>query len=285
MFRRRACGRAAARTRHGVPAQHRAAAVRVAPLGAAQGIVRPPARRRTQDPPSRVLRRGDRAAQPPPPSRRRRRDAGERREGRRAAAARPRPVQGINDVHGHEAGDAVLVSTAEKIRNCCTADDCCVRLGGDEFAILLRGARARGKRPRQLAEKLLEELGRPIQLGETIVTVGASIGIARLQGASRELRWLLRRADLAMYEAKNSRQEPLRRVRRGDGGRTRQAGRARGRDPPRDRGRRVRSLFPADRRARDGRGEGLRGARALGASGARACSSRRRSSRWPRPAG
>lgn len=112
--------------------------------------------------------------------------------------------KGVNDVHGHEAGDAVLVSTAEKMRSCCAADDCCVRLGGDEFAILLRGARARGKRPRQLAEKLIEELAKPVQLGEMPITVGASIGIARLQGASRELRWLLRRADLAMYEAKNT---------------------------------------------------------------------------------
>ncbi len=112
--------------------------------------------------------------------------------------------EGINDLHGHEVGDAVLVSTADKMRRCCSADDCCVRLGGDEFAIFLRGSNARGKRPRQLADKLLEELAEPVQLGETQVTVGASIGIARLQGTSRELRWLLRRADLAMYEAKNT---------------------------------------------------------------------------------
>jgi diguanylate cyclase (GGDEF)-like protein len=111
--------------------------------------------------------------------------------------------KGINDVHGHEAGDAVLVSTAAKIRGCCTPEDCCVRLGGDEFAVLLRGLGARGKRPRLLAEKILEVLGRPVQLRDTVIAVGASIGIARLQGASRELRWLLRRADLAMYEAKS----------------------------------------------------------------------------------
>jgi diguanylate cyclase (GGDEF)-like protein len=112
--------------------------------------------------------------------------------------------KGINDLHGHEAGDAVLVSTADKILSCCTRDDCCVRLGGDEFAVLLRGARAKGKRPRVLAETLLEEFARPIDAAGTIVAVGASIGIARLQGARAELRWLLRRADLAMYEAKNS---------------------------------------------------------------------------------
>lgn len=112
--------------------------------------------------------------------------------------------KGINDVHGHEAGDAVLVETARTIRACCTPDDCCVRLGGDEFAVLLRGPGARGKRPRLLAEKLLAELVRPVQVGGATVTIGASIGIARLQGTSRELRWLLRRADLAMYEAKNT---------------------------------------------------------------------------------
>jgi diguanylate cyclase (GGDEF)-like protein len=112
--------------------------------------------------------------------------------------------KGINDLHGHEAGDAVLMATAAKIRGCCTPDDCCVRLGGDEFAVLLRGPGARGKRPRRLADSLLRELVKPVKVGETSVNVGASIGIARLQGASRELRWLLRRADLAMYEAKNT---------------------------------------------------------------------------------
>lgn len=112
--------------------------------------------------------------------------------------------KGINDLHGHEAGDAVLVSTADKIRNACAKEDCCVRLGGDEFAVLLHGARAKGKRPRLLAEKLLEEFGRPIDVDAAVVAVGASIGIARLQGAPAELRWLLRRADLAMYEAKNA---------------------------------------------------------------------------------
>ncbi len=110
----------------------------------------------------------------------------------------------VNDLHGHEVGDAVLVSTADKIRSCCMPEDCCVRLGGDEFAVLLRGSRARGKQPRLLAEKLVEAMSIPVHDGDTIVAVGASIGIARLQGVSRELRWLLRRADLAMYEAKAS---------------------------------------------------------------------------------
>src|SRR5690606_4608822 len=69
-------------------------------------------------------------------------------------------------------------------------------------------------------------------------------------------------------------QEPLGRVRRGDGDRARQAGRARGGDPSRNPGRRVRALLPADLRARQRRGERLRGAGALAASGqgpARAC--------------
>jgi diguanylate cyclase (GGDEF)-like protein len=112
--------------------------------------------------------------------------------------------KGVNDLYGHEAGDAVLVSTAVRIRSCCMPEDCCVRLGGDEFAVLLRGPRARGRQPRQLAEKLVEAMSQPVNLGDTVVAVGASIGIARLQGVSRELRWLLRRADLAMYEAKAS---------------------------------------------------------------------------------
>jgi predicted signal transduction protein with EAL and GGDEF domain len=64
-------------------------------------------------------------------------------------------------------------------------------------------ARARKATAALLAEKLLEELAQPIDAAGTVVTIGASIGIARFQGAPSELRWLLRRADLAMYEAKN----------------------------------------------------------------------------------
>lgn len=112
--------------------------------------------------------------------------------------------KGVNDLYGHEAGDALLVSTAERLRRCCAKHDCCVRLGGDEFAVLLRGARARGKRPGLLAEKLVEELGRPVRVAETVLAISASIGVARIQGASRDLRWLLRRADIAMYTAKSS---------------------------------------------------------------------------------
>ena len=112
--------------------------------------------------------------------------------------------KGINDLYGHEVGDAVLVATAETILASCTKDDCCVRLGGDEFAVLLHGQRARGRRPLQLAEKLLEELAEPVRHAGAVIAVGASIGLASLQGGSRELRWLLRRADLAMYEAKST---------------------------------------------------------------------------------
>jgi diguanylate cyclase (GGDEF)-like protein len=112
--------------------------------------------------------------------------------------------KGVNDLHGHEAGDALLVSTGDKIRAFCDPEDCAVRLGGDEFAVLLHGSRARGKRPRVLAEKLVEVLAQPVQVGDTIIAAGASIGIARVQGGSRELRWLLRRADIAMYEAKTA---------------------------------------------------------------------------------
>src|SRR6187399_3135405 len=89
--------------------------------------------------------------------------------------------KGVNDIHGHEAGDAVLMSTADKLRACCEQDDCSVRLGGDEFAVLLRGSRARGKKPRQLADRLLEEFARPMPLADTATNVGASIGIAGMQ--------------------------------------------------------------------------------------------------------
>jgi diguanylate cyclase (GGDEF)-like protein len=108
----------------------------------------------------------------------------------------------INDVYGHAVGDELLVVTAQRLQAACPADAVCVRLGGDEFAVLLRGPSARKELPVQLAERLLEELNKPIKLGRTETAVGVSIGIAALDKPSGDSNWLLKRADIAMYQAK-----------------------------------------------------------------------------------
>ncbi len=73
-----------------------------------------------------------------------------------------------------------------------TSSPCCCAAHAREEAAACAGRAARGRS------------GRPAELSETVVAVGVSIGIARVQGVSHELRWLLRRADIAMYGAKST---------------------------------------------------------------------------------
>lgn len=108
----------------------------------------------------------------------------------------------INDIHGHAVGDEVLREAAQKIRQACPPQATCVRLGGDEFAVLLRGADAREKGLAEMAVNLLAELRKSITLNNIVTTIGASIGIATRSKNCTDLGALLKRADIAMYEAK-----------------------------------------------------------------------------------
>ena len=105
----------------------------------------------------------------------------------------------INDRLGHVVGDALLVVVAERLRDCVRRDDVVARLGGDEFGMLLRGLAA-GEADDVVA-RITDALHRPIQaLGHDLL-VGASVGLAEgWPGAGPPE--LLRRADLAMYAAK-----------------------------------------------------------------------------------
>ena len=108
----------------------------------------------------------------------------------------------INDLYGHPVGDEILVRTAERIVEICPPDAACVRLGGDEFAVLLKGADATQERTEELTIALIATLSRPIRAARTVTAVGVSIGIALRTKPCKEPEWLLRRADIAMYEAK-----------------------------------------------------------------------------------
>ncbi len=107
----------------------------------------------------------------------------------------------VNETHGHEAGDSLLVEAARRLRGCITAADFLARLGGDEFAVVLRGL----KQDDDAVAIGLRELGAlvaPFHLGEIAVHVGCSIGIALLGTHSSSAEELLRLADLAMYKSK-----------------------------------------------------------------------------------
>ena len=111
----------------------------------------------------------------------------------------------INDTLGHHEGDAVLRSVAGRLVDVLRESDTVARFGGDEFVVLLPGlvdANAVGA----LAQKLALAVEQPLQNGERVLQVGASIGAARFPSDGDDARTLLRRADVAMYRAKHASQ-------------------------------------------------------------------------------
>lgn len=108
----------------------------------------------------------------------------------------------INDSLGHGAGDRLLGIAAKRLLKCVRSSDTVARLGGDEFAILLEDV-AEPADVERIAEKVLHELGVPIQLEGRDWFVGASIGISMFPKDGDNLGMLLKNADTAMYRAKN----------------------------------------------------------------------------------
>lgn len=107
----------------------------------------------------------------------------------------------INDSLGHEAGDKLLVTVASRIQACIRDTDTLSRLGGDEFTVILEDLR--NDEVRIVAERILDSLSQPINVGPTHFTTGVSIGIA-YGDDSMDSNILLKNADTAMYEAKGS---------------------------------------------------------------------------------
>ncbi len=107
----------------------------------------------------------------------------------------------INDSFGHEAGDAVLVAIAERLRASVGPSDLAARLGGDEFALLLVGPRE-GAALAACAQASIDAISAPIELRGRMHRIGASVGVARAPGNGSELARLLRGGDQALYRAK-----------------------------------------------------------------------------------
>jgi diguanylate cyclase (GGDEF)-like protein len=108
----------------------------------------------------------------------------------------------INDTLGHHAGDRVLQHVAARVRAALREADTVARLGGDEFALVLPSTDVNGAV--LAAQKVLQEIARPLFIERQPLAVGASIGVACFpdHGASAEA--LLQRADVAMYAAKSN---------------------------------------------------------------------------------
>ncbi|TSE34430.1 EAL domain-containing protein [Tepidimonas charontis] len=115
----------------------------------------------------------------------------------------------VNDVYGHEAGDALLAQMAERFRRAVRANDTVARFGGDEFVVLLDGAETPMVAER-VGDVLLHAARQPVELAGTVQHLTASIGIAAYPNDGETVEELLRMADTAMYTAKNSGRDRLR---------------------------------------------------------------------------
>ncbi len=106
----------------------------------------------------------------------------------------------VNDVHGHEAGDAILIEIGRRLCRTVRATDSVARIGGDEFVVLCEEAGTRDDLAR-LAESVVQAVNQPWRFQNSALTVGVSVGIA-VATIGDDGNTLLRRADDAMYLAK-----------------------------------------------------------------------------------
>ena len=109
----------------------------------------------------------------------------------------------VNDSLGHPAGDALLRAVAERLGNTLRREDTLARLGGDEFVLLWNGLKST-EDAAALAQRVHSILARPFTVEGRSLSVGATVGIAIYPGDGRDFADLLRNADAAMYDAKES---------------------------------------------------------------------------------
>lgn len=109
----------------------------------------------------------------------------------------------VNDHHGHEAGDAVLIELVRRLRNALRSHDVIGRVGGEEFLALLPGTD--GRSALEIADRLLNAVRvTPIDHDVLSVSMTLSIGVAAFAGQDANLDALIRRADAALYAAKDA---------------------------------------------------------------------------------
>ncbi|MEL6962711.1 MAG: EAL domain-containing protein [Pseudomonadota bacterium] len=107
----------------------------------------------------------------------------------------------VNDSLGHEIGDRLLQLVAARLRQTVRSTDLVARLGGDEFAVLQANATT-AEAPRALAEKMQRAIAQPYAIDDQLLHNSVTIGIAVYPDHGCDPEQLLRRADLALYHAK-----------------------------------------------------------------------------------
>lgn len=118
----------------------------------------------------------------------------------------------INDTYGHAVGDGVLVTVCERLRAVLRPGDFMARYGGDELAVILDFSALEDQSPshlnraaREQAHAMADSLIPPVLVGDLPIAVSLSIGITLVDPAERDVAAVIQRSDLAMYQAKRSR--------------------------------------------------------------------------------
>lgn len=107
----------------------------------------------------------------------------------------------VNDSLGHDAGDALIIAAAKRLRATLKEQDFLARLGGDEFTVLIQGELPVAHLA-AIADKLQAQLASPFQIAGEKVCVSGSIGISHFPSSGHTAGAIMKAADLAMYDAK-----------------------------------------------------------------------------------
>ncbi len=109
----------------------------------------------------------------------------------------------INDTLGHDVGDELLIAVAKRLQHQCRQSDTVARIGGDEFVFILDDLRGR-EGAEVVAKKILNALKQPIILNNHELEISTSIGIALYPDDSTDINGVIKRADIALYQAKEA---------------------------------------------------------------------------------
>jgi diguanylate cyclase (GGDEF)-like protein len=109
----------------------------------------------------------------------------------------------VNDLLGHDAGDMLLSQAAQRLSSCVRESDTVARLGGDEFTVILTELENLDH-VEQVCQKILEILETPFNIGKEIAYMSGSIGVTIYPDDATRSEELIRKADQAMYAAKNA---------------------------------------------------------------------------------
>ncbi|HIJ83577.1 MAG: GGDEF protein [Magnetococcales bacterium] len=107
----------------------------------------------------------------------------------------------VNDNHGHQIGDELLVQVGRRIGQCLRESDVVGRLGGDEFCLILPNIDIQDSSIK-VAAKIIQSVNQPYSIKGTVVHVGASVGISLYPEHGADSETLLRKSDLSLYAVK-----------------------------------------------------------------------------------